>query len=208
MMVKEAEKKSVFFKFSPRILDHLGVSAYNSVQKCLSELAANSHDADAAEVSISLPDTLEEDAVIEVSDTGVGMSPSDIESRFLFIGRDRREAGQRTDKGRLLIGSKGIGKLAGFGVAGTVQVITSQGGVQSSLTIDRESFQNLATLSEQPLNIITAQTETRDGTKIRLLKLNPDLHLPSADIVRRHLYRTLPKSSDFRVLVNDIECTA
>jgi hypothetical protein len=207
-MVKAAEKKSVYFKFSPRILDHLGVSAYNSVQKCLSELAANSHDADAVEVSISLPDTLGEDAVIEVSDSGVGMSPSDIESRFLFIGRNRREAGQRTDKGRLLIGSKGIGKLAGFGVAGTVQVITSQGGVQPSLTIDRESFQNLATLSEQPLNIITAQTETHDGTKIRLLKLNPDLHLPSADVVRRHLYRTLPKSSNFRVLVNDIECTA
>jgi len=65
-MVKAAEKKSVYFKFSPRILDHLGVSAYNSVQKCLSELAANSHDADAVEVSISLPDTLGEDAVIEV----------------------------------------------------------------------------------------------------------------------------------------------
>jgi len=47
-----------------------------------------------------------------------------------------------------------------------------------------------------------------DGTKIRLLKLNPDLHLPSADSVRRHLYKTLPKVADFKVLVNDIECTA
>jgi HSP90 family molecular chaperone len=128
-MLKEAEKKSAYFKFSPRILDHLGISAYNSVQKCLSELAANSYDADAAEVRITLPDTLGEDAGIEVSDTGVGMSLADLEDKFLFIGRYRREAGQRTTKGRLLIGSKGIGKLAGFGVAGTVQVIACQGGI-------------------------------------------------------------------------------
>jgi hypothetical protein len=36
--VKPAEKKKAYFKFSPRILDHLGISAYNSVQKCLSHL--------------------------------------------------------------------------------------------------------------------------------------------------------------------------
>ncbi len=208
VMVRAAKKTNAFFRFSPRILDHLGISAYNSVQKCLAELAANSHDADATEVRISLPDVLGDDAVIEILDTGIGMSAADLEEKFLFIGRNRREAGQRTAKGRLLIGSKGIGKLAGFGVAGSVQVITCQNGVQSSLTIDREHLQDLATLSEQPLTIMTSQTEVRDGTKIRLLKLNPDLHLPGADSVRRHLYRTLPKVPDFRVLVNDVECTA
>ncbi|HEX4170308.1 MAG TPA: ATP-binding protein [Bryobacteraceae bacterium] len=171
-------------------------------------ICANAHDADATEVRISLPDTLGEDAVIEVSDTGIGMSPSDVEGKYLFIGRNRRGEGQRTRKERLLIGSKGIGKLAGFGIAATVQVIACQDGVQSSLTIDRENLEDLTTLSEQPLSIITTETEMRDGTRVRLLKLNPDLHLPSAEVVRRHLYRTLPKSADFRVFVNSVECTA
>jgi hypothetical protein len=208
-MVKPAEKKHGYFKFSPRLLDHLGISAYNSVQKCLSELAANSHDADAPDVRISLPDTLGPDAALEILDTGTGMSLTDISDKFLFIGRNRREEGQRTaGKGRLLIGSKGIGKLAGFGIAGVVQVISNKGGVQSSITIDRESLEDMSTLTEQPLDIITTATEMADGTRIRLLRLNPDLHLPSADVIRRHLYRALPKSADFRVFVNDVECTS
>jgi len=78
LAVEEPGKRNAHFGFSPRILDHLGISAYNSVQKCLSELAANSHDADATEVHISLPDTLGEDAVIEIADNGVGMSPTDL----------------------------------------------------------------------------------------------------------------------------------
>jgi hypothetical protein len=43
------------FVLSPRILDHLGIAAYNSVRKCLGELVANSYDADAREVRITLP---------------------------------------------------------------------------------------------------------------------------------------------------------
>jgi hypothetical protein len=207
--VAEPEKRQARFGFSPRILDHLGISAYNSVQKCLSELAANSYDADATEVRISLPDALGEDAVIELVDNGVGMSPAEIEQKFLFIGRNRREEGQRTTiKNRLLIGSKGIGKLAGFGIAATVQIIAIQGGEHSTLSIDRQTLEDLKTLSEQPLTIITTPTETHDGVKIRLLKLNAGLHLPSADTVRRHLFRTLPISTDFRVYVNNVECTA
>jgi hypothetical protein len=207
-VVGEPATRQAHFGFSPRILDHLGISAYNSVQKCLSELAANAHDADATAVSISLPDALGDDAVIEIADDGVGMSPADIEEKFLFIGRNRREEGQRSAKQRLLIGSKGIGKLAGFGIAGTVQIIATQGGIHSSLTIDRHTFEDLKTVSEQALTIITTVTEARDGVKIRLSKLNPDLHLPNADAVRRHLFRALPIGPDFKVYVNNIECTA
>jgi hypothetical protein len=208
MAITSAETTTACFRFSPRILDHLGISAYNSLQKCLSELAANSHDGDADEVRILLPDVLGEDAVIEIADNGVGMSPGDLRDKYLFIGRNRRAAGQRTMKGRLLIGSKGIGKLAGFGVAATVRVITTQNGIQSSLAIDRENLEDLGTLSDQPLTIITAPTEAHNGTRIRLMKLNPDLHLPGLDVIRRHLYRTLPKMREFRLFVNDVECTA
>src|SRR5439155_22949543 len=66
-----------YFRFSPRILDHLGLSAYNSVPKCLVELVANSYDADAAEVRISLPDVVNETASVEVVDDGIGMSAAD-----------------------------------------------------------------------------------------------------------------------------------
>ena len=46
------------FSVSPNILDHLGLSAYNSIQKSLVELISNSYDADATEVKISIPKTV------------------------------------------------------------------------------------------------------------------------------------------------------
>ena len=202
-----AEPKSAYFRFSPRILDHLGVAAYNSLQKCLSELAANAYDADATELSITLPDTIDENASLELVDNGIGMTADDIAEKFLFIGRNKRESGQRTPGGRLLIGSKGIGKLAGFGVASTVEVVSWRDGLMSTVIIDRDSLDDLKTLSERPLNIMTSSTELSHGTKIRLLKLNADLHLPSADSIRRHLYKALPKTN-FKMTVNDVECTA
>src|SRR4030095_15784697 len=101
-------KKKASFRFSPRILDHLGISAYNSVQKCLSELGANAFDADADTLRITLPDAVDEASLIEIVDDGVGMSFEDITEKFLFVGLNRRNAGQRTPKRRLVIGSKGI----------------------------------------------------------------------------------------------------
>ena len=97
------------FTFSPRILEHLGISAYNSVRKCLAELVANSYDADANHVTVSIPDVIDESAAITLTDDGVGMSTEDLKSKFLRIGRDRRKDGDRTESGRLVIGSKGIG---------------------------------------------------------------------------------------------------
>ncbi|MCP4134461.1 MAG: hypothetical protein GY754_26040 [bacterium] len=196
------------FKFSPRLLEHLGISAYNSVQKCLSELCANAYDADAKEVKISLPDIIDNNAVIEVEDKGVGMSPEEISEKFLFIGRNRRAEGERTPCGRLIIGSKGIGKLAGFGIASRILIVSWKDNVQSTVKIDRNTLDDLTALSNQKLVINTNPSEHPNGTRIQLLKLHEDLHLPNKDVVRRNLFKSLPSSTDFRVLVNDIECSA
>ena len=72
------------FTFSPRILEHLGISAYNSVRKCLAELVANSYDADAKNVKISLPDLIDENASITLSDDGTGMNTDDLKAKFLW----------------------------------------------------------------------------------------------------------------------------
>ena len=199
--------KAEFF-FSPRILEHLGISAYNSVRKCLAELVANAYDADAKQARISLPDVIDENAVITIADDGVGMNPADVQTKFLHIGRNRREEGQRSAAGRLVIGSKGIGKLAGFGIASRIRLTTQKNGEQSSLTIDRSVLESAKALSEHKLTILVSNTQQPNGTKLELLDLHEGLHLSSPDVIRRHLYRTMPAQPDFRMLVNDIECTA
>jgi Histidine kinase-, DNA gyrase B-, and HSP90-like ATPase len=196
------------FTFSPRILEHLGISAYNSVRKCLAEIVANAYDADAKHVWIHLPDVIDENAAITLSDDGAGMSVEDLKTKFLYIGRDRREDGDRTASARLVIGSKGIGKLAGFGIASRIRLTTRRDGKQSSITIDRADLDSIQQLSGHLFNITVSDTEAENGTTIELLELHEGLHLPPADVVRRHLKRTMPSRPDFQMYVNDIECTA
>jgi len=196
-----------YLRFSPRILDHLGLSAYNSVQKSVAEIVANSYDADATEVKVTLPDAMDEMAVTEIRDNGSGMSAEEVIQKFLFVGRNKREDGQRTQKERLVIGSKGIGKLAGFGIASRIELTTWKDGEQSFVTVDRSAIDDIEALSEHPLRVLSEPTELPNGTRIRLFKPNQGVNLPAPDVVRRYLYKHLPKRADFRVLVNDVECT-
>lgn len=196
------------FIFSPRILDHLGISAYNSVRKCLAELVANAYDADAHEVNITLPDIIDENAVINISDDGTGMSTDDIKTKFLHIGRNRRVDGEKTSSGRLIVGSKGIGKLAGFGIAKRIRLTTRKGGRQSVMTIDAAALETVAALSDHHFDIIVGKTQDDDGTTIELLQLHEGLNLSNAEQIRKHLYKTMPSRPDFVIRVNTVECAA
>lgn len=69
-----------------------------------------------------LPDAL----TIEVVDSGHGMSKHELQEKFLVAGRRRRVLDNKmtSDGGRALMGRKGLGKLAGFGVAQVVTIIS------------------------------------------------------------------------------------
>ena len=66
------------------------------------------------------------DIDIVVEDSGHGMSRDDFKDKFLVAGRRRRQEEQtgRTNGGRILMGRKGLGKLAGFGVAQVITIIS------------------------------------------------------------------------------------
>jgi hypothetical protein len=70
---------------------------------------------------------LADDVCITITDNGCGMSKEDLEKKFLVIGRRRRKGKEktaRTPKKRILMGRKGLGKLAGFGIAHRVEIIS------------------------------------------------------------------------------------
>lgn len=75
-----------------------------------------------------LPSTV----TIKIIDRGCGMSREDLATQFLIAGRRRREDGptkaKQTSGGRLLMGRKGVGKLAGFGVAHKITITTRKKG--------------------------------------------------------------------------------
>ncbi len=117
-------KPELQMTFTPNTIEHLGVRMYSTLPPVIAELVANSRDADASEVYITLDDNGSKE--IMVSDNGHGMSFSDINDKFLRIGRNRRvaESNEETSGGRKIIGKKGLGKLSFFGIAHEIEVTT------------------------------------------------------------------------------------
>ncbi|MFG2008988.1 ATP-binding protein [Micromonospora sp. NPDC048868] len=166
-------------RISRLTIDKLGIKLYDRVTAVLAELIANSYDADAETVEITLPwgaflssaaaksgpDEVEpaadtappEESVgrdewlgsgqiplvpfeqiqavsqhyeIIISDDGHGMTDEELNRHYLSVGADRRKR-TGSDKSRLklrpVMGRKGIGKLAPFGICETVEVITAGG---------------------------------------------------------------------------------
>jgi hypothetical protein len=196
------------FKISPRILEHLGVAAYTSLPKCLAELCSNCYDAEAENIWITNPETVSENSKIIIKDDGLGMSPDDIRDKYLLIGYDRRPNGEATkNKKRAIIGNKGIGKLAGFGIANTVEIISVNDHIESRLVLNKSLFDNYSILADCSLNITTKITLLPNGTEIILSNLSKQLKPISSMKLRQHLFRVLPNLPDFSVKVNDVQCS-
>ncbi len=123
---------------------------------------------------------------ITITDNGHGMSRSDLVDKFLIAGRRRLEeepeCNGRSPGGRPLMGRKGLGKLAGFGVAKLIEV-TSRAKNQASATritldFDKIIDQKLTDQIQVPIKelICGGDLPKTGGTCIRLAKL---LHAPT-----------------------------
>lgn len=112
-------------EFSNRVIEHLGIKLYqNKPTNVISEFVSNSWDADASSVEIQLLSE-ETGRIISITDDGRGMTRDELIDEFLVIARNRRkDPSEKSHSGRPLMGRKGIGKLAGFGIARTVDIIS------------------------------------------------------------------------------------
>ena len=121
-------ERQLTLRYSGRIIDHLGLQMYQSPVAAVAELVANAWDADAENVDIELPSSIDETSEIVVRDDGNGMTFDECQHRFLNVGYARRgqnAAEFSTIKNRRILGRKGIGKFAGFGIAKIVQIETN-----------------------------------------------------------------------------------
>lgn len=126
-----------------RTLEHLGTQMYKRRDVALAELVANCWDAGATEVEITVPGGTGYDptaSAILVTDNGSGMSEAEVDDEYLVIGRNRRAEGQFGPTGRKVMGRKGVGKLAGFGLARQMRVTTWRGGLASTLQLDADNL--------------------------------------------------------------------
>lgn len=132
-------------RFSHNIIEHLGLKLYqNKPTNVLAELVSNSWDADAKHVWVTLRNAADETpASIAVADDGEGMSRADLAGKYLIVGKPKRSKSTPTETspgGRVLMGRKGIGKLAPFGVARTVDLLTCKAGRVTWLRFDYDAI--------------------------------------------------------------------
>jgi len=136
-----ATKPKYVMKISRLTVDKLGVKLYDRVSAVIAELVANSYDADAVKVTITAPmgeylasrvheEIKDRGYVIEVADNGIGMTPEEVNRFYLRVGAERRkdERGDTSKKlSRKVMGNKGVGKLAPFGICHQIELLTAGG---------------------------------------------------------------------------------
>lgn len=129
-------------RISRLTIDKLGVKLYDKVSAVIAELIANAYDADATEVTVQAPmgqflatragGTVSDKGFdIRVVDDGIGMTPQEVQDFFLVVGGERRGDANRGSISpiydRAVMGRKGVGKLAPFGICKTIEVISAGG---------------------------------------------------------------------------------
>lgn len=201
--------------FDINVLEHLGLKMYTSLPAVIAEFVANSWDAGATIVDVTIPERpFDEGYSLEIKDNGFGMTVDEVNQKFLVVGRNRRreegidkiEVNGRT---RHLIGRKGLGKLAGFGVAGQVGIHTYRDGQFVEFIMDYDKMRERASDKEEHIKTKYSPevkgwgpTNEENGTIIKLSKLKRK-HAVSISILRRNLARHFSiVSEDFVVNVN------
>ena len=128
-------------KLNLNVLNHLGLNLYSNTPAVLSEVIANSYDADATNVRITIS---QESSEIIIQDDGNGMTLSEINEKFLTVGYQKRLNGESLSKTflRPVMGRKGIGKLSLLSIANSIEIHSlSRGGIGNALKLDKKELE-------------------------------------------------------------------
>ena len=216
------QPKRLELRFHGRVIDHLGIQMYQSPVAAVAELVANAWDADADNVRISLPQTIQLDAEFAIADDGVGMSFAQCQDRFLVVGYNRRgdDPAAHTDRGRPVLGRKGIGKFAGFGIASRLDITTvsAENGEMTRFHLDLEAVRSGKEYADpEPIDIDVLEylppddaRRAQHGTTVRLsgltIKRRSSPEAFARSMARRFLMHE--QVEDFKVFVDDLDISA
>lgn len=189
---------------------------YQSPVAAIAELIANSWDADAETVEVFLPDKLGSDAEIVIKDDGVGMTFNECQSRYLNVGLCRRLDDvdeHSTLRNRPILGRKGIGKFAGFGISEIIELetISRETGEKTSFSLNLSTIRGNEYIDTEGVDIDVISYEPPDsnrtdnhGTRVKLISLNltrrPSHELFTKSMARRFVIHE--GQADFKILVN------
>ena len=197
-------------KINLNALEHLGMNLYSTVPAVLSEIVANSWDADATQVTVLLDKT---NGAISIQDNGAGMTRDEVIDRFLTVGFRRRMSRTRTPlRNRLPMGRKGIGKLSSFSIAQIVTVYTVRNGQKTAFQMDaneiKEQMERNDDSPYKPQELSCWPDDLVDGTRIVLTSIKHKITQLTQKGLRQRIARrfsVIGRQHDFIVTIDGTE---
>lgn len=211
-------KKQLRLNFHGRIIEQLGIQMYQSPVAAVAELISNAWDADAEKVCVKLPPDLAEGAEVTIRDDGLGMTFEDCQNHYLNVGWCRRGDNPRElspEKRRPVLGRKGIGKFAGFGIAEVIAVdtVSKTTGERTSFEMDMRRLRSGEYVETEGGDVELVDYDGPNparipshGTTIRLKGLKLHRKPRTDDFVRSMARRFLlrQRTSDFSVFIDGV----
>ena len=157
---------------------------------------------------------LPDDIQIVITDDGHGMDPHDVETKFIPVNRKRRlsttgqETNLKSESGkRKVMGRKGLGKLAGFGVAEKVTIRTkrAEDDFWTIFVLDYASLSQSSNLADIKIPAsYEPGTVGEKGTSITLAKLRCDALKRGQDDLEKTLLQNFfgIRADDFAIKIN------
>lgn len=189
------------FKPRARLLQQLGDQLIGTPRLAVFELVKNAYDADASYVRVKIKGIGTNEPRIFVRDDGFGMSPETVRKIWLVIAHDHKEKQlqrrARTPKGRLPLGSKGLGRLSVHKLGNKIEMITRAADEQEVVVrIDWNAMMAHEFLEDAHVDIEVRAplvfTGGSTGTRIRISELR-EVHWTRGEV--RRLYRQITSIS-------------
>lgn len=177
---EEPEDFSLPFRPKARLLQLLGDQLIGNPRLAVFELVKNAYDADADKVDVVLGGLSAGDPFIQITDDGDGMSVEIIRDIWLVPAHGHRESqklrNERSKKGRLPLGAKGLGRFAVHKLGDRISLITRAAG-KNEVVVDIDWSIMIAKdmLSEANVRVTTRKPEVftkgKTGTQILITDL-------------------------------------
>lgn len=212
----KAQQREYKMTVAGQLFKHLGLQMYSGAVPAISELISNAYDAMARNVWITIPTgrPIQQTDEIIVKDNGHGMSFEECNSLYLSVGMNRRSTGSEWTKSynglkpRKVQGRKGIGKLAGFGIAERIDIRTVKGKQVAHFALDfteltkSPNFADTQGYSPEVFHDDGTNTKKRPGTTVTLSQLKISRAIEDEQFKRGLARRLLVLDETFTVRVN------
>lgn len=165
---------SVIFRPMARIIRTLGDKLIKDAYAAIIELVKNGYDADARKVNIEFKHLEETDrACIIISDDGHGMDYSTIIDKWMIPGTTDKIKRRTSPGGRIMLGEKGIGRLAAarLGKILTLQTTDTKKNT-TTIMVDWSVFEKDTFLDEIEFPVETGSTTREHGTELIIENIN------------------------------------